>query len=303
MDLRLLDIRLLLLFDMLIQEQNVTRAAQRLHLTQSAASNALARLRVLFGDDLFVRGSNGMSPTPRALVLAPRIREALERLENITKAGEPFEPRKTTNEFAIRISDLPATLVLPQLLAYFHANAPKATLRVVDLPAAEIRQALDTNSIDIAIGRDISNRTALRAQTLFSDSLVCVMRCDHPAAGHKLSLKSFLKLRHIKFALNRGDDRSLDETIEKQGLKRDIALYVPYWLVLPQVICATDLAVVMSERLFRGFKDDRLTALSLPLDLRPHDFEILWHRRHDHDAPHCWLRQAIMHVTEHLDQR
>lgn len=295
-NLRAIDLNLLVALDALISERQVTRAAHKLALSQPAVSNALSRLRAIFADELLVRTARGMQPTPRALELAGPLRQILRQTERIFDSDLGFAPQSAAREFSVRMSDLLACLVLPRLASRLRAEAPGISLNIVHLPPEQTVDALETDDMDLALSMALAHPRSIRSEPLFRDRMVCVMRRDHPAARRRLTLKAFLSLSHLRISMSPTDARFVDSVLARMGLERKVALNVPHWLTVPAIVAATDLVAVISEKVAKSFDSAALALLPLPFASQPFDWSLYWHRRYDSNGAHRWLRSVTRDI-------
>lgn len=301
MNLRRIDLNLLVVFDALLAERNVTHAANRVAMSQSAVSNALARLRVTFKDDLFVRTKAGMEPTERALELAQLVGEILRRAERLMLSDLDFEPADFQHLFRVRMSDLVGYLVLPVMMQSLHDVAPGVRLDVVHLGPEETIDALNSSQIDFAVSMNLSHGKSIQSAPLFEDQMVCIMRRGHRLAGG-LTLEAFLDAGHVRVTINPADTRFIDNTLGTLGRHRNVQINVPHWLMVPPVLRRTDLLAVMSRRLVECMHDDEIVARPLPVDSPPFQWRIYWHRRHGNSVPHRWVREVVRASCRTLQQ-
>jgi DNA-binding transcriptional LysR family regulator len=299
MSLRTVDLNLLVALDALLSEKHVTRASQRIGLSQPAMSNALGRLRATFGDELLVRTSTGMMPTPRALELVEPVRQLLRQVERILESDAGFDPARSDRAFAIRMSDILAYLILPPLVAR-KPRPSRVTYSIVHLPPAQTVDALERDEIDVAVSMGLEHSNAILHEKVLKDRMVCVMRSAHPIAGRRLTLDSFLAQEHLKQSMSPTDQRFVDSVLADTGHRRRIALNVPHWLVVPHVLKQTDLLVVMPGLLATALMDDELRMFELPFDSAPFDWRMYWHRRHDQSPASRWIRQELREVCAAL---
>ncbi|MDR3536200.1 MAG: LysR family transcriptional regulator [Acetobacteraceae bacterium] len=292
MNLRRIDLNLLVAFDALMAEGQVTRAARRLGLSQPAMSGTLARLRTLFGDTLLVRTATGMQPTPRALALAGPVRQVLQQTERLLQNETAFDPATARQTFRGRMSDVLEFLLLPALLPRLEA-APGLSLELLHLAPVGTVAALEADEIDFAVSMVLDHTGAIRAERLIQDRMVCVMAADHPAAQGTLTLERFLALSHLKVSIAPTDGRYVDAALDAIGQARQVTLNLPHWLVVPHLLHGSRLMAVMSERLARGFGDPALAIRELPLDAVPFAWTLYWHRRHDGAASQRWMRGLL----------
>jgi DNA-binding transcriptional LysR family regulator len=296
MNLRSVDLNLLVALDALLNERHVTRAADRVGLSQPAMSNALGRLRHIFKDELLVRTAGGMQPTPRAEALRDALRPVLRQIERVFEGDASFDPARATRTFTLRLSDLLGLLLLPALLDRAGKEAPGIALDVLHLPPVRTVDALERDEIDVAVSMGLDHSSAIRSEVLFRDRMVCVMRRSHSLARRALDLKRFLAQRHLKVSMSPADLRFVDDVLARRGIKRNVALNVPHWLVVPHVLARTDLVSVMPGRLAAAVAGKALIARELPFASEPFDWTLYWHRRHDGNPALQWLRGLIREI-------
>jgi DNA-binding transcriptional LysR family regulator len=297
MNLRNVDLNLLVAFDALMIELHVTRAALRCGLSQPAMSSTLRRLRTLFGDELLVRTTGGMEPTRRARTLAEPVRQVLQEITRLIAAERSFDASRSNRSFTMRMGDLHDVLILPNLMARLDREAPGIFLRVVHLPPEQTVAALEAGEIDLGISTGLDHPKTISSTPIYRDRIVCVFRKGHPTARLPMTLENFLQLRHVKIAQSPTDTRFVDDAIARLGRSRNVVLNVQHWLGAPEIVRGTDLVSVMWERMASRFsQDDSLTLVELPFALQPFDFRVYWHRRHNGDPAHLWLRQVVVDV-------
>lgn len=295
MNLRNLDLNLLVALNALLEEQHVTRAALRLGLSQPAMSNALTRLRRAFGDELLVRTPSGMEPTARALELQRPLRQVLHEIEKMTERGRDFEPETTSKMFRLRMGDLHNVLFLPSIRADIERTAPGVRLSVAYMTPSHTIDALTNDDIDLAISIGLNHSKAIRSVDFYVDRLVCVMRRGHPAAHKPMTMEHYLSLDHIKVAQSPADRRFIDDELARQGRVRRIPLQVQHWLVAPDIVRHTDLVSATWESIAHRYdREGALLSRPLPFGPRTFHFKLYWHRRNDKDAAHQWLRQIVL---------
>src|SRR5918997_3635727 len=251
MNVQDVDLNLLRVFDAVLRERGVTAAAARLGLTQPAVSNALARLRALFGDALFVRTAGGMDATPFARGVAEPVRQALALLESALAHGPGFDPASATRAFRFYMSDLGQVEFLPPLVERVQREAPGVRLEAVALEVEDIADALAAGGLDLAVGFLPGLGAPVRRQALFKDPYLCLMRADHPTTT--LTRKKFLEASHA-LVTYRGGHRVIEEALERAGLSRRIALRVPHFTVVPMVLERTDLILTLPARVARVYE-------------------------------------------------
>jgi DNA-binding transcriptional LysR family regulator len=296
MNVQDVDLNLLRVFDAVLHERSVTDAAKRLRLTQPAVSNALARLRTLFDDALFVRTAQGMDATPFARELAEPVRQALALLEAALAHGPGFDPATSTRAFRFYMSDLGQIEFLPPLVERAQKMAPGVRLEAVAMEVEDIGNALAAGSLDLAVGFLPALGPPVRRHALFRDPYVCLMRADHPAAGARLTKKAFLEASHALVSY-KGGHRVIEEALERAGLARKIALRVPHFTVVPMVLERTDLILILPAKVARVYqRQGRFRFLPLPVPIPPADVAAHWHARFERDPGNRWLREMVMEL-------
>ncbi len=293
MNLRSIDLNLLVIFDSLMAERHVTRAANRIGMSQSAMSNALARLRQVFEDELFIRAAAGMEPTPRALELGDQVSRILRQAERMMSTDVGFDARQTRRQFTARMSDLIGYLALPRLTAYLAEAAPNISLNVVHLSPDATLRALESDELDFALSMALGQPSGIQSEPLFDDEMCCLMRVGHPLARRPMTLDAFLGARHLKVSMSATDSRFVDNVLAKQGMQRTIALNVPHWLLVPPVLARSDMLAVVSRKLAGAFADRQLLTRPLPFESDGFAWRMYWHRRYAQSAAHQWMRQAV----------
>lgn len=291
MNVQDVDLNLLRVFDAVLRERGVTAAAGRLGLTQPAVSNALARLRALFGDALFVRTAEGMDPTPFARELGEPVRQALALLESALAHGPGFDPGGSSRAFRFYMSDLGQIEFLPPLLERVQREAPGVRLEAVALEVEDIAEALAAGALDLAVGFLPGLGPPVRRRPLFRDPYVCLMRADHPIEN--LTRKRFMEASHA-LVTYRGGHRVIEEALDRAGLSRRIALRLPHFTVAPMVLERTDLVLTLPQRVARVFeKRGNLKSLPPPVPIPPAEVAVHWHERFEGDPGNRWLRDLM----------
>lgn len=298
MNLRSVDLNLLVALDALLTEKHVTRAATKVGLSQSAMSSALGRLRMLMRDELLIRNATGMEPTPRALELEEPLRQLLRQAERLLESDGSFDPATMTGHFRLRMSDVLEYLLMPPLLAQLEQEAPGVTLDVVHLSPGQTVTALEADDIDIAVSMDLEHAGAVQAMPLFDDRMVCVMAKDHPCAAEALTLDLFLSLPHLKVSISATDGRYVDARLAGMRRARHVVLNVPHWLVVPHLLRHSSMVAVMSARLAECFVEDGLVLKALPFESAGFHWSMYWHRRHDGVPAQTWLREKLREAAK-----
>jgi DNA-binding transcriptional LysR family regulator len=288
------DLNLLRVFDAVLAERGVTPAAVRLGLTQPAVSNALARLRGVFGDALFVRTPAGMDATPFARELAEPVRQALALLDSALAHGPGFDPASSTRAFRFYMSDLGQIEFLPPLVERAHRAAPGVRFEAVALDVEDVDSALAAGTLDLAVGFLPGLGPPVRRRRLFRDPYVCLMRKDHPIQA--LTKKKFVEASHALVSY-RGGHHVIEEALERAGLARRIALRVPHFTVVPMVLEKSDLILTLPARVARVFeRRGHFKSLPPPVPIPPADVAVHWHERFEADPGNRWLRELVIEL-------
>jgi DNA-binding transcriptional LysR family regulator len=296
MNLRSIDLNLLVVLRALVEECSVSRAGQRIGLSQSATSHALGRLRLLLKDELLVRTPTGMEPTPRALRLAGQVRSILEDIE-ATLAPDEFDPASETRSFDVRVETYETIVIVADLVDRIRREAPNIDLVIQSAPREIITDEIDKGQVDIAIGSFAGIGDRFMNCHLLTDRHVCVMRADHPLAQAPLTLDSFLEAPHLVVSMSGGVEDQIDATLAAAGHKRRIALRLPNGLAAAIALSRSDMIAVVTAGAARMFA--RVAPLSIvapPLDLPSTAFRLIWHRRLNDSAAHIWLRHTLVSI-------
>jgi DNA-binding transcriptional LysR family regulator len=310
MNIRRTDLNLLAVFEVLMQERNVTRAAGRLGLSQPAVSAALGRLRKNLGDALLVRSGHGMRPTPRAEQLGLSISQALDSMERALQLGATFVPAKARRSFTLMLSDIGEVTYLPIMVARLQRDAPGVTLSIRRLSRSLMADELGIGSVDLALGWVDRPLDDLRRHRLFDETFVCILRKEHPRIGRRLALARFAAEWHLVVGQHeyRSENvfRSLDGKLVRElaakSVARKVALQVPDFLAVPNIIANTDLLCVVPRRLAEVYAAyGKVRFVPLPVNCGSFPVLQFWHKRFDHDEGNAWLRNLIIQIFGEAD--
>ncbi len=297
MNLAGVDTNLVVALHALLHERNVSRAAKRLGLGQSATSHALARLRVQFDDPLLVRTGRAFELTPRGKALLEPVALAVAHIERVFDPPQAFVPATSQRTFRIAATDNLALYVLPRLTTILAKEAPHVDVRFFHLPK-DWRLALIRDDFDLKLGRKSKVGPPLESEDLFSDHLVCVVRRGHPIA-RPLTLRRYAALSHILVAPEETERGFMDDQLAQEGLVRRVALTVPHFLVALFAVASSDHALTIPARLVE-IAGPALRLRALPLPSRPDDYTLsqIWSMRSSPDEGHQWLRRAVRRAVQ-----
>ncbi len=296
----MLDLNLLPVFEALLLEKNVTAAAAHMGLTQSALSNALGRLRQYFGDALFVKTREGMMPTPRALELAQPLKAALTLIRASTQKNDGFDCMSSNRVFRLYMSDVGEMVFLPELVKRLRELRASIQIETAQMDSNDIELRLASGEIDFALGYLPALNKPIRKTMLFREHYVCMTRKEEGANGKaKLTLKKFLDVSHVQIASLGSGHQIIERTLDRRGLKRNIALRVPHFLVIPYIIAGTDLIATMPSRVANAFANQaRLQVQPLPVSIPSFDVSLFWHPRFSSDPPIQWFRTLLIDLFQ-----
>lgn len=307
-----LDLNLLRVFDAVMTEQNLTRAASQLAMTQPAVSNALRRLRDALGDELLIRTAHGVKPTPRAETLWPAVRRALGELEEAIAPEQTFDIATARNTFRLAMADSTAALWLPALVRSIEREAPGLTMRMVPLTTREPRPMLLRGDIDLAVGffpgvaaqlaggQQTVSVSPIRHEQLYSGTYTCVMRKNHPLANQELTLDAYCAANHLLVSFSGRAHGLVDEALAQLGRERRILLTVNQFFTAGRVVATSDLITVLPRHLIAstGMPRGSLVMKELPFALPNIYVDMLWHERDTRSPVHKWLRAHLSGTTK-----
>jgi|SRR5579872_433466 len=293
-DLRLFDLNLLVAFDALAAERSVTGAARRVGIGQPAMSHALARLRELFGDPLFVRTTGKLRPTTRALELAPLVARVLGDIRESVLADRAFTPERAEITFRVGASDHIELAVLPSVLAQLRSAAPKVRIVVSAVDRDRVGALLDSGTIDLAIGYFPDPANARTTEVLFREEFVCLFDAKACGASAPLKLKTYLELPHIIMSLRGELTGEADTLISQGGAKRFVFMATPRFLTIPFLLHGFRAVAAVPRRLAENCADVAgLTISPLPIALDGYDVSMQWHSRTETDPAQRWFRDLV----------
>lgn len=312
MNFRTLDLNLLRVFDAVMAEGSLTRAAERLAMTQPAASHALKRLHTAIGEELFHRTAVGMRPTARAEALWPQVSAALAQLQ-AALSPRSFDPTTDAANFNIAMADATAAMLLPQLISSIESERALANLRILPLTTRDPRRLVDDGDADLAVGYFPNAIAAIVAQgqdatlhhrQLYASEYVCVMRRDHPLAERELTLDAFVEAHHLLVSFSGRPHGFVDQALATLGRQRRIVLTVNQFATAGSVVAKSDLLTVLPREFLPATGvEHRLVQRPLPLPLAPITVEMMWHLRKDDEPAHRWLRDRLYEAAARKPRR
>jgi DNA-binding transcriptional LysR family regulator len=298
-NLAAIDLNRLLVLHAVLTERSVTRAAVTLHVTPSAISNALARLRTTFDDPLLVRSGRGLVLTPRAATLAPQLADAVAAMVRVVDSQSSFDPARSTRTFTLACSDAEQISEVPRIAAAFARKLPKARLRVMSVDQLESMGGLASGEVDAAIAPAHGPLPDVHASELYEEEGVLIVRKAHPNVRRRMSKEQFNSLRHIDILLALGGPgighRIVEEFFASHGLHRDIAISVPSFAAAAAIAAQTDWVAGMPRRMALAFlRQMPLITVAMPVPPVRFRIQLVWHERTHKDAGAEVFRELIV---------
>ncbi|HBT33456.1 MAG TPA: LysR family transcriptional regulator [Pusillimonas sp.] len=291
---RAFDLNLLLTAVALDETRSVTQAAEKLGMSQSGLSTALARLRRQFDDPMFVRSSGGMLPTPRGLSVANEARSVLNQIDEKVLNRPHFVPEETETEFRLATPDIGEMVFLPKLMEALRSSAPRATIQTAPYAPQELELAMEAGQVDIALGY-LPN---LKSNAFFKQRLVmhgfsCMVRAGHPATKG-LTKELFSQLEHVVVEAPTRSQELVDNYFDQRNIQRNVRLRSTYYLSLPVIISSTDLIATVPTAVGRVFAAlNQVVLIDPPYNIPKFPIHQHWHRRYDNDFRNRWLREQV----------
>ncbi|MCB9679588.1 MAG: LysR family transcriptional regulator [Alphaproteobacteria bacterium] len=299
-NLTAIDLNLLVALDLLLDEGSVRGAARRAHVTPSAMSHTLARLRALLGDDVLVRAGRGMVPTPRAEALAVPVKELLTAARAVLTDARGFDPASLRRRFRLVCTDHVSTVLLGAVEALLAREAPGVDLVVVSV-GADTMEDLRRGRVDAAIGVFPDAAPEIRTRRLFTDRFVTVCRPDHPRLGDRLTLDAFLAEAHVLVAPRGSPEGTVDALLAERGLERRVARAFPGFLSALWHVAASDALLTVSARLVDAARERiPLRVFPTPLPVEPYTLVLAWHPRVDGAVDDAWFRSVLIRAADGL---
>ena len=301
-DLSAIDLNLLVAFEALFEKRSVTLAAQSLHLGQPAMSAALARLRGVLEDELFIRVGREMQPTSKALEIAPGILAALNQIRQVLETSQVFDCKTSSRRFAIGSPDYTSYVMLPSLLEFCAQNAPQLDFRLIGYEKNSVGELLEQRAIDVVLGVFPTPPPQTHHLALFQDHFVGIARQGHPAIDQgTMSLETFASLPHALVTLRQDSTGKIDELLAQHHLHRRVAVTTPHMLALPAILAVNELVATVPYRVaVQLARLHNLELFELPLETKSWAISMLWSKLADQDAANSWLRATLQMISQTL---
>jgi len=300
MDTKGIDFNLLVTLEALLAEQNVTRAANRLHLSQPAVSAQLSRLRDLFDDPLLIPAQRGMTPTAKALELLNPLRQALDQVRAVLAEHRHFNPGNAKLTVAIACTDYLQAVVVGPLAVALRKRAPGVRIAVRHLDQQQLEAQMTRGDVDLALMTPEQGPGGLRARRLFGERYVLIGRKRHPRLRRGLTVDEFARLDHVIVSLRGGDFTTpVDDGLTALGYQRNVALSAASFLIVPEIVSNSDFVALVPERLVRD-RCDQLKIVECPFPVPGFTVSMLWHERNHGHSGQSWVRELVIEIMGSL---
>lgn len=298
-NLRQLDLNLLVALDVLITEASVTKAAERLNLSQSAMSYSLKRLRTILNDDILIRTSREMEVTPYARQISDRLRKILVEIQSTLLEKETFDPATANETFRIAASDYVEATIGINLIEQINTQAPGIRIRISNLEKETIMDALDENSIDLIINAKLPLKNWHIEQNLYREEFVCVFRGEDSLT--ELSNADYIERSHILVSLRDDFQGKGDQILEEQQQSRQVIWSTSHFMAVPFLLANSDCVALLPNRMAQQCaKTMNLKLLPPPIPIEGFTISMVWHQRNTNNPAHQWLRQQIIDAVQNI---
>ena len=297
MNLRRVDLNLLTVFDAVMTEGNITRAAEKIGMSQPAVSTAISRFRHLAGDELFERTGRGLRPTPRARALAGPVRRALNMVVDALEQGDEFDVSLSEREFTLALGDFGELVMLPQLMQTLEAQNSNVSINTLSVTGIDVMKEMHYGNVDLHIWILPVEAGGITCTQIGKTEEVCLVRRDHPTVKKELTLEQYVALKHVVLQMP-GDygPNVIDRELWKHGLKRNHALKVHTMFDVPRVLASTDMVCSVPRSVGRHFaRVHELKCVAAPMTTRYPVF-MMWPASAEKDSGHAWLRQTLSEI-------
>ncbi|MGG5820139.1 LysR family transcriptional regulator [Falsiroseomonas sp. HW251] len=288
-------------FDAVARERHVTRAAEKLHLSQPAVSNALSRLRQALGDELFLRRPGGVEPTTLALSLAGPVAEVLDRLRQTLAVNAPFDPATTDRVFTCAMSEYSESVLAPPLFELLAKEAPNALIAIRHADRTNAMELLEGGSAELAVGVLAEPPALYTRVRLLPEVFLTLMRQGHPLAEGPMTIERLAQYPHLLHSANGSRDGALDGPMAEAGFPRRLGGVVAHLGAVPEILVRTDMVMTLSARLATRLAETYgLVLRPSPVPIRHTRLSLIFHRRFEADAGHAWLRRTLLAVAREV---
>jgi DNA-binding transcriptional LysR family regulator len=303
LELHEIDLNLLVVFNHLLVERRVSKVADKLGISQPAVSNSLAKLRKLFGDELFLRTPQGMAPTPFADQLAESVSYALAMIHSGVNQRSSFDPARERRSFTVGMTDIGEIVFLPALIARLKRDAPGIALSTVRNTAVNLRDDLESGKVDIAIGLLPQLKAGFFQRRLFKQRYVCLMRRGHRLDKQRLTLAEYVGAEHLVVISAGTGHGKVDELLARSGIERLVRLTVPHYVSVGHILQGSDLITTVPERLAdRLMQPFGLAKVAHPAKLPEIAINVFWHAKYHRAPANQWLRTVVFDMFSHQAQ-
>ncbi len=304
MNLRSVNLNLLTIFDAIFTEQNLSRAADKIGMSQPAMSAALGRLRLTLNDELFIRTGRGLKPTPRALELQHPIQDILDRISSTLSNTERFDPNSSERVFTLASVDYGGVMIVPKLLRHLQQIDSPAKINLWPQYESDLKEQMHFGSVDFAIDNIPITDNAFHTEVLMQEQAYCLVRKDHPNIHDELTMEQFLDVEHVVLYPQGDRISQLDEHLISKGLRRKYGAKVPNFFNMPYIVQSTNLICGLPESMAQHFaRLYNLRALPAPVNDWVATYYLMWHSYLDNDPGHIWLRDIIIALCREQQTR
>jgi DNA-binding transcriptional LysR family regulator len=304
MELRDIDLNLLVVFNQMLLDRRVSTAADKLGVTQPAISNALKRLRLLLKDELFLRTSQGMEPTPYALHLAEPVAYALNALQNALSQRDSFAPETSERTFTLAVTDIGEMYFMPPLMDALAKRAPNIRISTLRNTTGNLKEDMACGTVDLAVGLLPHLQSGFFQRRLFQQRYVCMFRRGHPTAQNPMTLENFCAMEHVGVVAAHTGHGEVDNALDRMGIQRRMRLVVPHFIAVGHILQSTDLVATVPERFaVRCEGPFGLVSSPHPASLPEIAINLFWHAKYNRDPANLWLRQLMVELFADNDGR
>ena len=283
------------------RERHVTRAAEKLHLSQPAVSNALSRLRVALSDELFLRKPGGVEPTALALSLAEPVAEVLDRLRQTFAVHQPFDPVSTDRVFSLAMSEYAESVLAPRLCELLSAEAPDALVTIRHADRTNAMALLDAEEAELAVAVLPEPPALYTRVRLLPEVFLTLMRKDHPLADGPMTIERLASFPHLLHSANGSRDGAIDRPMAEAGYPRRLGAVIAHLGAAPDILMRTDMVMTLSSRLATRMAEVHPLAIRpSPVPIKHTRLSLVFHRRFEADAGHAWLRRTLLAVAREV---